>query len=240
MSSENPERDYVAVVYNEEDRPLTEYPDKLARYLSLRYELQKGSKMLDLGCGRGEFLRGFIRCDLNGYGVDQSAIAKSVCPEAEILQSDLENESLPYADNTFDVVFSKSVLEHFYYPEKLVMEIYRIVKPGGLVITMVPDWESVYKTFYEDYTHRTPFTANSLKDIFLINGFDDVKVEKFRQLPFLWSLPWLKTFCSFVALIAPRSLRPYSKLVRFAQEIMLLSNAVKPNSVLRGQNECMF
>jgi SAM-dependent methyltransferase len=237
MASENAQRDYIAVVYNVEDRPFTQYPDKLALYLSSRYKLPKGSKILDLGCGRGEFLRGFIRCGLNGYGVDQSSIAKSVCPETEILQSDLENEQLPYDDNSFDVVFSKSVLEHFYYPEKLVMEIYRIIKPGGLVITMVPDWEAVYKTFYEDYTHRTPFTSNSLKDIFLISGFDDVKVEQFRQLPFLWTLPWLKPFCSLVAFIAPRFLRSYSKLIRFSQEIMLLSTAVKPNSVLRGRNE---
>jgi len=232
VSSVNPQRDYVSVTYNEKDRPFTLYPDKLARYLSLRYKLPKRSKILDLGCGRGEFLRGFIRCGLNGYGVDQSTIAKSVCPEAEILQSDLKNEPLPYNDNSFDAIFSKSVLEHFYYPEKLVMEIHRIVKPGGLVITMVPDWESVYKTFYEDYTHRTPFTANSLKDIFLINGFDDVKVEKFRQLPFLWSFPYLQPFCSAVAFMAPRSLRPHSKLVRFSQEIMLLSTAVKPNNTL--------
>lgn len=240
MSLENPQRDYVAVIYNEGDKPFTQYPDKLARYLSSRYRLPKGGKILDLGCGRGEFLRGFIRCGLNGYGVDQSAIAKSICPEAEILQSDLENEPLPYNDNYFDAVFSKSVLEHFYYPEKLVMEIYRIVKPGGLAITMVPDWESVYKTFYEDYTHRTPFTINSLKDIFSINGFDDVKVEKFRQLPFLWAMPWLRPFTAFVSLIAPRVLRPYSKLVKFSQEIMLLSTAVKPNNVLRGRNEKMF
>lgn len=231
MSSVN-RRDYVAVTYNEKDRPFTQYPDKLARYLSLRYKLPKGRKILDLGCGRGEFLRGFIRCGLNGYGVDQSSIAKSVCPEAEILQSNLENEPLPYDDNAFDIIFSKSVLEHFYYPEKLVREMYRIVNPGGLVITMVPDWESVYRTFYEDYTHRTPFTANSLKDIFLINGFDDVKVEKFRQLPFLWSLPYLQPFCSIVAIMVPRSLRPHSKFVRFSQEIMLLSTAIKPNNTL--------
>ena len=224
----NQKRDYVAVTYNEEDRPFTTYPDRLARYLVRKYELSKGIKILDLGCGRGEFLRGFIRCGLNGYGVDQSSIAKSVCPEAEIFQSDLENEPLPYDDNTFDVVFSKSVLEHFYYPEKLVMEIYRIVKPGGLVITMVPDWEAVYKTFYEDYTHRTAFTLTSLRNIFIINGFNDVKAEKFRQLPFLWTMPWLQPFSWLVALIAPRSLRAHSKLVRFSQEIMLLSTAVKP------------
>jgi len=227
MSSTNPQRDYVAVTYNEKDRPFTQYPDKLARHLSSKYELPKGSKILDLGCGRGEFLRGFMRCGLKGYGVDQSAIAKSICPGAEISQADLENEPLPYNDNYFDVIYSKSVLEHFYYPEKLVMEIYRVVKPGGLVITMVPDWEVVYKTFYEDYTHRTPFTINSLRNIFLIHGFDDVTVEKFRQLPFLWAMPWLRPFAAFVSLIAPRVLRPYSKLVKFSQEIMLLCSCVK-------------
>lgn len=231
-SPANPRKDYVSIIYNEKNKPYTEYPNKLARYLSSRYKLSKGSKLLDLGCGRGEFLRGFIKCGLKGYGVDQSTIAKSICPEAEILQADIENKPLPYDDNIFDTIFSKSVLEHLYFPEKLVLEIYRILKPGGLVITMVPDWEAVYKTFYEDYTHRTPFTMNSLKDIFLINGFDNVKVEKFRQLPFLWSMPWMGLFCSLVALIAPRSLRPYSKLIRFSQEIMLLSSAIKPNNTL--------
>ncbi len=234
MSEENSPRDYVAVVYSEKERPFTQYPDKLARYLSSAYKLPKGCKLLDLGCGRGDFLRGFIRCGLDGYGVDLSTSAESVCPEAEILQSDLEGEPLPYPDHSFDVVFSKSVLEHFYFPEKLVQEIYRVLKPGGLVITMVPDWEAVYKTFYEDYTHRTPFTSNSLKDIFLINGFDDVNVAKFRQLPFLWALPWLKPFCSFVALVSPRSLRPRSKLIRFSQEIMLLSTAVRPSKRLQA------
>lgn len=240
MSFTNPQKDYLTVIYNAEDKPFTQYPDKLACYLSTRYKLPTGCTILDLGCGRGEFLRGFIRCGLNGYGIDQSSMAKSINPEAEILEADLENDPLPYNDNFFDVVFTKSVLEHFYYPEKLVMEIYRVVKPRGLAITMVPDWESVYKTFYGDYSHKKPFTVHSLKDIFLINGFENVKVEKFRQLPFLWSLPWLGPFCSIMALIAPRSLRPYNKLVRFSQEIMLLSTAVKSDNAIRGTNERMF
>jgi SAM-dependent methyltransferase len=231
VSSANPQRDYVAVIYDEGNKPFTQYPDKLARYLFSRYKLPKGGRILDLGCGRGEFLKGFIRCGLSGYGVDRSTIAKSICPEAEVLESDLENNTLPFNDNFFDVVFSKSVLEHFYYPEKLVQEIYRILNPGGMVITMVPDWDSVYDIFYDDYTHRKPFTLNSLKSIMQISGFDKVEVEKMRQLPFLWSSPWLQPFCLIVSVVAPRSLRPYSKLVRFSQELMLLSTAVKPDNV---------
>ena len=221
-------RDYVAVIYNQEKRPFTKYPDLLTQYLVNRYSLSKGKRILDLGCGRGEFLRGFIQYGLKGYGADQSLTAKSVCPEGEILQADLENKILPYKDESFDVIFSKSFLEHFYYPEKLVREIYRILKPGGLVITMVPDWESVYKIFYEDYTHRTPFTRTSLRDIFVICGFNDVKVEKFRQLPFLWTVPWLTPLSKIIALITPTSLSAHSKLIKFSKEIMLLSTAVKP------------
>ncbi len=227
MPSEQDKRDYVSVMYNEKIKPFTKYPDLLTSYFAKRYKLSNGQRILDLGCGRGDFLRGFIRCGLKGYGVDSSLMAKSICSEAEILQSDLKKKPLPYEGNNFDIIFSKSVLEHFYHPERLVHEIYRILKPGGLVITMVPDWESVYKTFYNDYTHRTPFTLTSLRDIFIINGFDNVKVERFRQLPFLWKMPWLQPLLKLLALITPASLNAYSKVVKFSKEVMLLSSAVK-------------
>ncbi len=227
MSAEKAQKDYMDVVYNKKDKPFTKYPDKLSRYLYTRYNLSKNSKLLDLGCGRGEFLRGFIRCGLKGYGVDRSDAGKAICPQAEIVQSDIENGFLPYEDNSFNVVFSKSVLEHFYYPEKLIQEIYRILKPGGLAITMVPDWESVYKSFYDDYTHRRPFTVNSLKNILLVNGFNEIKVEKFRQLPFLWKFSWLLPLSVTIASITPKGLKSYFKIVRFSKEVMLLSSAIK-------------
>ena len=234
MPSEQDKRDYVSVIYNEKIRPFTKYQDLLTRYFVKRYKLSRGQEILDLGCGRGDFLRGFIRCGLKGYGVDSSLMAKPICPEAKILQSDLEKKPLPYEENNFDIIFSKSVLEHFYYPERLVQEMYRILKPGGLVITMVPDWESVYKTFYNDYTHRTPFTLTSLRNIFVINGFNNVKVERFRQLPFLWKMPWLQPLLKLLALITPTSLNAYSKLVKFSKEVMLLSSAVK---TIKGGSE---
>ena len=220
-------KDYVSVVYNQKDRPFTEYPEKLTKYLFDRFDFDSGKKILDLGCGRGEFLKGFIKCGLVGYGIDQSAAAKKFCPEAEILVESID-ETLPYNDNSFDYVYSKSVIEHFYYPEKLIKEIYRILKPGGLVITMTPDWEVVYKMFFDDYTHRTPFTKTSLENIFLIYGFENVYCEKFRQLPFLWKVPLMWMITSFIAFLCPKYLKSKSKLIRFSKEVMLLSTAGKP------------
>ena len=217
--------DYVSVVYK--DHPFTGYPDLLAEYLVSRYELSKGHRLLEVGCGRGELLRGFIREGLKGYGADQSDAARKICPEAEIRLGNLE-EQIPFKDDFFDVVYSKSVIEHFYHPEKFVNEIYRVLKPEGLVITLTPDWSHVYKSFYEDYTHRTPFTLTSLRDIMLIHGFEQVQVEKFLQLPVVWKMPWVKLVSAVVAFTAPRCLGKRSKFVRFSKEVMLLGTAVKP------------
>jgi len=229
-------RDYVEVVYNEGDRPLTTYPGKLARYLYDRYAMQAGQRFLDIGCGRGEFLCGFIDCGVKGYGVDCSRAAEKYCPEAELSTADLENDDLPYEDGFFDVVYSKSVIEHFYYPERLIREIYRVLKPGGLVITLCPDWELNYRIYFEDYTHRTPFMSSSLRDIQLIQGFENVRVERFRQLPVLWKEGrWLLPAAELTRLVIPKAFKTFSKWVRFSKEIMLLSSATKP---IRSNHEC--
>ncbi len=222
-------RDYVDVVYNEADRPLTNYPNMLARYLFDRYGIAKGADLLEIGCGRGEFLRGFIDCGVKGYGVDRSRAAERYCPGAELRTADLEKNGIPYPDNYFDVTYSKSVIEHFRDPDLYVQEMRRVLKPGGIAITLCPDWEFNYRMFFEDYTHRSPFTQVSLRDIHLIHGFDGVEVERFRQLPRLWGPGRALTpLAELTRLLAPKALKPRSKWVRFSKEIMLLATARKP------------
>jgi len=222
--------DYVDVIYNEADRPLTEYPQQLASYLFNRYGIKNDANFLDIGCGRGEFLKGFIKCGVNGHAVDQSSAVRKYCPEAELRNSDIENDGIPYPDNFFDVVYSKSVIEHFHYPETLAKEMYRVLKPGGLAITLCPAWEYNYRIYFEDYSHRTPFMLESLRDIQIIHGFEEVRVEFFRQLPSTWhgmaavAIP----LAELTRLLAPSLLKKYSKWVRFSKEIMLLASSRKP------------
>lgn len=223
-------RDYVDVIYSESDRPLTDYPQRLAGYLFNRYEMQKGVSLLDIGCGRGEFLKGFIARGAKGHAVDQSSAVRKYCPEAELRKSDIENEGIPYPDNYFDVVFSKSVIEHFHYPERLIEEMLRILKPGGLALTLCPAWEYNYRIYFEDYSHRTPFMLESLRDIQIIHGFEAVEVEFFRQLPSTWfgmkvlSVP----LAELTRLLVPPVLKKNNKWVRFSKEVMLLSSSRKP------------
>lgn len=229
-------RDYVDVVYNEADRPLTDYPQKLASYLFNRYGLKRGDSFLDIGCGRGEFLKGFVSCGVNGHAVDTSTAASKYCPEAELRNSDIENDGIPYPDSYFDVVYSKSVIEHFHFPERLMKEMYRVLKPGGLAITLCPAWEYNYRIYFEDYSHRTPFMYESLRDIQMIHGFEDVQVEFFRQLPSTWyGMATLATPMSeLTRILVPSLLKKRSKWVRFSKEIMLLASSRKPVQPVGG------
>lgn len=224
---------YVDVVYNEKDKPFTDYPSKMIKYLIKKYNITEESKVLELGCGRGEFLNEFYNNNMISYGVDISSYAKEKFPHLNISSVDMLKNSLPYPDNSFDVIYSKSFVEHFYYPEKIFQEAYRVLKKGGRIITLTPEWKYYYKTFYEDYTHRTPFTKLSLKDIHLINKFENFEVESFRQLPFLWNMPIiLKNVFIFLSqltrIFAPDVFREKNvKWIRWSKEIMLLSSAKK-------------
>jgi SAM-dependent methyltransferase len=222
--------DYINVIYGEDVKPFTSYPSIFTGYLFKKYKINNGALLLDLGCGRGEFLNGFIDMGVDGHGVDFTDAAIKACPKAIIKQADIENDGLPYPDNYFDVVFSMSVIEHFHNPDILIKEVYRCLKPGGLAIIMAPSWEYNYRIYFEDYTHRTPFMMPALKNILNIHGFNEVNVIFFKQLPILWgNLYWAFNPLSFITrLMTPRILSKYFKWVRFSKEIMLLSTSRKP------------
>jgi SAM-dependent methyltransferase len=217
--------DYLAVVYDNKSRPYTNYPMQLTQLLFNKNGLQKGQALLEPGCGRGEMLRCFQHLGMQVSGCDLSPETKKFLPDIAIEICDIEKNGLPYLDNSFDVIYSKSFLEHFYYPELFLKEALRVLKPGGLLLTLVPDWEANYKKYFDDYTHRTPFTTVSLRDIQLIQGFERVDVIKFRQLPMLWERPLLNRLCDFIAPFVP--LRAKGKK-RWIREIMLMSSSRKP------------
>ena len=217
---------YLTVVYDEGSHPYTEYPKKLCHYLYQSFELQPGMKMLEPGCGRGEFLRNFQELGLDVHGVDISREVKEFAKTFPVDVCDVENETLPFEDSSFDVIYSKSFIEHLHYPERYLREAYRVLKPGGKLITLVPDWESNYKIYFDDFTHRTPFTNISLSDAYKMYGFGDVNVYKFRQLPLLWEYPSLNYLSAIISPFVP--VRTTTKFLRWSRELMLVGYGIKP------------
>ena len=213
--------DYLDICYSEENRPYTSYPKKLAAHLYDKFSMNDCHNLLEIVCGRGELLREFKSLGLDVFGCDLSQESQKFNEKIEIKTCNIENDKLPYEDNCFGVVFSKSLLEHLNSPNNYMNEVYRVLKPGGLIITLVPDWESCYKIYYDDYTHKTPFTFLSLKHAIEMSGFNDVSVEKFRQLPIIWKYPYLKYLSIVISPFVP--VRTKNKFLRWSRELMLVS-----------------
>jgi SAM-dependent methyltransferase len=96
--------------------------------------LGAGSRVMDLGCGRGDSVDLFrsLQPEVDWVGVDieQSAeVAERVRSDARFVSFD--GQSLPFDEESFDLVYCKQVLEHVRRPEPLVAEVARVLRPGG-------------------------------------------------------------------------------------------------------------
>jgi SAM-dependent methyltransferase len=99
---------------------------------------------------------------------------------------DAEWMHIPYDNNTFDYVFIKSVIEHISNTDLFLSEIHRVLKPGGKVIILTPDYQKQKSFFYDDYTHIKPFTLNSLKMAVQLNGFSLMIARYFYYYRKIW------------------------------------------------------
>ncbi len=94
-----------------------------------------GKRVLDVGCGRGPFLRVLQQLSPTAElsGVDVSAeVLKHVPVGVETRQASMLN--LPFADASFDVVLCIEALEHAIRVERAVSELCRVLKPGGRIV----------------------------------------------------------------------------------------------------------
>lgn len=218
---------YLEVVYNQKTKPYTDYPRQLCEHLFKRFDMKKGDKLLDIGCGRGDFARGFKNLGLQVFGIDREIGDLEMLKGIEVKSLDFEKDSFPFNSETFDFVFSKSVIEHLWNPEHFIKECYRILKPKGTIVVMTPDWQSQRLIFYDDYTHRHPYTPTALKDLLKIYEFKEVSSEIFYQLPVLWKHTWLKLFSKFLQITGPVKKIHKNKFIRWSRELMVLSSGIK-------------
>ena len=221
---------YRDVIYSKSET--NAYPSQLCNYLCERYFVSKGS-LLDVGCSGGTHMRYFAQNGLDCKGVD---LRDENVQGFEVKGCNIEHEAIPYPDDSFDYVFSKSLLEHVSNTDNFFSNVRRVLRPGGTFVCMTPDWKSQASHFWDDYTHVHPFTVKSLRNALKINQFKDVECEYFYQLPFVWSKPYLKFIPVLVDLFTTQNMKwktqeqrngEDNKLIRFSKEQMLLSSGVK-------------
>lgn len=222
---------YTTIHYNEKLRPYSKYPYLLCRHLADKYFKSRKGKLLDVCCGRGEHMEIFSELGFDTYGVDKESVAKNKGLNVKIVDVDLED--LPYQDNFFDFIIMKSAIEHIRNVYHLMENLYRVLKPGGKIIILTCDWKTVYKIFYLDVDHKTPFMKCSLQDLLLRYDFKNVKVEYFYHLPYTWKSKFLHIVPRLIAFFIPIDFSPTVKLnflikqIKFSREKQILGYGEK-------------
>ena len=129
------------VSYNFPQSRIERAKDKLKTFIYNEYYFSPGDKVLEAGCGDGAILFKLIeKYKIERHGIDISENAKSIATEYMIktgikfkyVIGDVQN--LPYPQNTFDTVSSLGVIEHFLNPDKVMKEMYRVLKTNGHLI----------------------------------------------------------------------------------------------------------
>ncbi|HOO57121.1 MAG TPA: class I SAM-dependent methyltransferase [bacterium] len=135
-------------------------------------------KLLDVGCSLGIFLDLARKKGWDVTGVELNQRARKVAKKKfglDLLDKPL-NE-LDLEDESFDVVTLWEVLEHLTDPNSMLDECYRLLKPGGMLVILVPNCDSIAVRIMQDkaatfgWGHLWYFTPDSLCSILKRHGF---------------------------------------------------------------------
>ena len=224
-------KDYILVEYSETKRPFSKYPSELARHIFNICGIGSDAKILEFGAGRCEMAAAFQALGANVFIVDNSKASIETAAELNIHGQYLnysENEPFEvFPGEQFDVIFTKSFVEHLPNPVDFVNKILKSLKKGGLLITLTPDWESNYWNFFDDITHIKPFSRVTLQTLYEFCDLEEIQVKRFRQLPSTWNSKIALLFSWTTSKIFPKTYRVQNKWIRWSRELMLIGVGVK-------------
>lgn len=197
-----PEEDKLGAYYQSEDyvshsntnKGLINSAYQMVRKYTLLKKLQlvskfyKTGKILDIGCGTGEFLKTFKDAKWETMGVEPSADVRKMAVEKHGLDVREESELKKIPEAGFDVITMWHVLEHVPHLNDRIEDLKRLIKPNGLIVIAVPNCTSldakIYKESWAAYDVPRHLYHFSPKDIETVFKNHDLKV--FRVLPMIF------------------------------------------------------
>jgi len=219
-------KNYLSVNFSTSNKPESDYPAKLAKLLL--NDLPLGQlRLLDVGSGRGDLARAFRQLGSNVDVADVNYEARDMAGSDFIFHSISKDGELGAPSDTYDVVLFKSVIEHLHDPYPLLTEIRRVLKVGGTLIAMTPNWTHNADVFYDAVGHVQPYTKRSLRLTLEIANFSLTSCRSFRQVPWTWSPigRYIAAGLGPAFRILPRGFR--NPRLRFLRETTLLAIAVR-------------
>lgn len=153
--------------------------DHQINVLLQKLEIPQNARVLDYGCAKGAFLKKLVarKDDLKPYFFDVSEVyipfwEKIASPDQWAVFT-----PKPEWQGQFDVVFTLFSLEHITNPKEIVANIASLLKPGGILYSIVPNPHGIYIADYLVADHVNHFSESSLRYLLTRNGFEVVEID---------------------------------------------------------------
>ena len=190
----------------------------------------KEGLMLDIGCSYGSFMYEMKHLGWKVKGIEMNTKAAEFGINKLGLDIAVKNVEELDALYKFDVITLRMTLEHFYFPLEVLKKTYKLLKPTGELIILVPNFAGIEQKIYKKFgynlhlpVHITHFTPKTLKKHLEASGFKEIKFyyhfsenDIIRPLDFMISygknVKWIKK------IISNKYMRRY--LIRLVHEFL--------------------
>jgi SAM-dependent methyltransferase len=170
-------------------------PDRELRRSFLLSELRSGYRVLDLGCGAGEFTAIATEAGAAAIGIDiaEAAVrrARAAHPQLQFVLGEIDGE-LPFEDGGFELVWASEVIEHVGDTARWLSEARRVLVPGGRLLITTPSHGRLrllvggierYSPPLGDHLHL--YSRASLAALLGDFGFTEVRVRSAGGAPLM-------------------------------------------------------
>ena len=159
---------------------------------------KKGGKVLDLGCGRGEFIEILEENGIEAEGIDINGQMIEICRDKGLncQKADILKKLAEYEDSTLGGIFSSQVIEHLSpsYLRRVIELAYFKLSPASHIVLETINSASVFslvQIYFLDLSHQKPVHPQTLKFLLESTGFEKVEIkysfplekEKLQDLP---------------------------------------------------------
>ncbi|SMC31900.1 class I SAM-dependent methyltransferase [Moheibacter sediminis] len=216
-------KDYIS--HSDSNKSISDKTYQLIKVINIRHKfsmlgnIKKGAKILDYGCGTGDFLAFAKSKDLDVLGVEPNESAREIT-QKKVGKNSVLNSDLKDISETFDIITLWHVLEHIPNLYEFIEELKKHLNPNGEILIAVPNHLSFDAKFYKKHwaaydvpRHLWHFSPKSMDMLF--NNFG-MKIEKRYAL-------WFDSF--YVSLLSEKYKKTEFGFFR-AVAIALISNLI--------------